>query len=177
MTESLIFILRELCKYLPYLYILMFIVSIGIHKTMSSLALTVILLACAELIINSITHPLRIALYDQSVDTVIRLSIWLLFWCYFYALCVFILEKSHVWLNISKNHTLVVTESLFAAMIILELLHFTTAFLLTNSDIRSIYHLGIPLISLSMGIFLFCQFLLSIKDHYVSHSYTPSGTA
>lgn len=175
MIETFIYSLKELCKYLPYIYTLLFFLNIAVHKKMSSLSITLILVACAEFIIDSITSSPLMALNDPSVEVIIRLSTWLLFWCYFYALCVFLLEKSHVWLNVSKSRTLVITESVFAVLIALELLHFTMAYFFQNSHLVSIYHFGVPIIRLSMGVYLLSQFLLSIKDHYVSRTHTPSG--
>lgn len=177
MTETFISTVRELCNYLPYLYILMFVLSLGLYKQLTSLSLTIILVACAEIFMDAIASPLLTALNDKSVDAIIRLGIWLMFWCYFYALCVYALEKSHIWLNISKGRTLVIIESVFGVLILFELLYFANAFFIQSNAVKAVYHAGLPFAGLSMGVYLFSELLLSIKDHYVSRSNTASDAA
>lgn len=177
MIETFIVTVKELCNFLPYLYILLFVLSIGVHKQISSLSITIILVACAEFIMDAVAGPLFTAVSDTSVDDVIRLSVWMLFWCYFYGLCVYVLEKSHIWLNISKEKILVIIESGFALLILFELLYFANAFFIESIHIELFYNAGLPLVGFSMGIYLSFQLLLSIKDHYVSRTRTASSAA
>ena len=75
---SVVPILLEIRDWLPFLYSLLFVVSIGVFKKHTSLSLIVVLLALFEFISNAITLPLLDIMNDKSIDYVIRLSAWVL---------------------------------------------------------------------------------------------------
>ncbi len=162
--------LLEICNYLPHFYVLMFIVSIGTMKQQTSLSITIILVALAEFIMDSVSGPLLSAMSDKSIEYVVRASIWTSFWCLFYLACVFVFQKFHEWLNLTKNRILISVQLLFGSLSILELARYLDAMLLKTDFIKTIYAAGIPIIGLTIGIYLFSELLLSIKATYANRS-------
>lgn len=171
MSLTLLYTLQELCNYLPYLYVLMFILGIGIHKQLSSLSIIIILMACAEFIMDTTGSSLLKALSNRGLADGVGMSIWALFWCYLYAMAVLVFEKSHHWLNLSKGRELITIQALFGLATVIQIIDFVNIMVFQIQAIYIVYEAGIPLIGLAIGVYLLAELLLSIKDNYfVSHT-------
>ncbi len=164
--------IKELCEHLPYLYLVIFIVSLGTSKQQTSLSITVILMATSEFIISSVNGPLLAALNDKSIEYVVRVSAWTSFWCLFNLTYVCILQKCHEWLNLGKGRVLITAQVSFGVLSLFELLRFLDAMFfnvvsINNVSVKDIYTASIALIGMFVGIYLLVELLLSIKDSHV----------
>ena len=177
MTETFISTFRELCSALPYLYVLMFMLCIGVQKQLSSLSITIILVACAEFIMDTAASPLLTALNDKTITYEVRASIWAISWCYMYAIAVYAFEKSHHWLNIQKGKELFVIQLLFGFSAVLELFDYINLMVFKFPSLFVIYEIGLPALGLAIGLYLITQLLLSIKDRYVNRDHSASNVA
>ena len=73
----------NIAKSLPYLYTLLFVVSIGTTKHLSSLSITVVVLALAEFFSATLNAPFIELIYDQDIEFVLRVGIWVIVWSIF----------------------------------------------------------------------------------------------
>jgi len=162
---------------MPYLYVFMFLLCIGVQKQLSSLSVTIILVACAEFAMDALASPLLTALNDKSMTYEVRMSMWALFWCYLYAFIVLAIEKSHHWLNIGKGRALFFVQVLFGISAILELIEYVNALVFKTGILAEVYDFGLPTIGLAIGLHLITQLLLSIKDRYVNRDHGASSAA
>ena len=146
--------LVEIESILPFLYSLLFVVSIGVFKKHTSLSLIVVLLALFEFISNAITLPLLDIMNDKSIDYVIRLSAWVGFWVLSNRLIIELLQRAHEWLNISKGKELVMVQGAYIGLISLLFLYYLNAIFVDSSILSVIPRLGIPTINLSIAGYL-----------------------
>lgn len=151
---SVVPILLEIRDWLPFLYSLLFVVSIGVFKKHTSLSLIVVLLALFEFISNAITLPLLDIMNDKSIDYVIRLSAWVGFWVLSNRLIIELLQRAHEWLNITKGKELVMVQGAYIGLISLLALHYIDRVFTRSDIINVVYQFGIPTINLSIAGYL-----------------------
>ena len=174
MTETIISTARELCNYLPYLYVFMFLLCIGVQKQLSSLSITIILVASAEFIMDNVASPFLSFLNNNTFGYDVKMSMWSLFWCYMYAGIVLFLNKSHQWLNITKETKVKVVQYLFTVLALIQVIDYLNIFLLKSEHLSFVYEFGTPATGLAIATFLLYQLLISIKDHYVNRGRSAS---
>ena len=162
--------LNELCNYLPYLYVVMFLLCIATSKKLTSLSITIILIACAEFIIDAVAPPLSAISSDRTLEYVVRVSVWTGFWTFSYMIIGIVLHKSHDWLNLVKGRAVKQVHYLLAGLAALEWLGYVNAFFIKQEFIKTLYALGIPALGLLLGVYLFIELGLSIKDKYVNRT-------
>lgn len=160
--------LQGVCDYLPHLYMVMFMVSIGTTKQQTSLSIIVILLSVTEFAMNSVAGPLREALNDKSIEYVVRLSAWIMFWCVVNFLVVLILQKSHEWLNLAKGRVLTTVQVMYGVLVILQLEYFINAMFIKAPILNTIHYAGIPATTLIIGVYLLFELILSLKANYAN---------
>jgi len=151
---SVVPILLEIRDWLPFLYSLLFVVSIGVFKKHTSLSLIVVLLALFEFISNAITLPLLDIMNDKSIDYVIRLSAWVGFWVLSNRLIIELLQRAHEWLNITKGKELVMVQGAYIGLISLLAIDFINQITFKTIVIDVLYRFGIPTINLSIAGYL-----------------------
>ena len=169
--------LIELCIYLPYLYIAMFVGCIGVAKKLTSLSITIVLMACAEVVLDAAEIPLFAFVSDKSIEYAVRVGIWMLFWSYCYLLAVFILQKSHDWLNLVKGRAVYRVQALLTTAVGVEVLTFINTMFIKTAFIKQIYTVAIPLLGLLIGVYLFIELILLIREKYADHTRAVSRTA
>lgn len=144
----------EIGSYLPYLYSLLFVVSIGIFKKHTSLSLIIVILALAEFAMEATTLPLLSTLNNKSIEYVIRLGVWVLFWGMVDLLIIWLLQKTHIWLNISKGKELKFVQGAYILLIALLLVHFINRVVTEISIVDLVYHFGVPIINFTIAAYL-----------------------
>lgn len=156
-------LLLEIRDWLPYIYSLLFVVSIGVFKKQTSLSIIVVLLALFEFTSNSITLPLLELMNDKSIDYVYRLSAWVGFWMLYVYAQIVLLQKAHIWLNVTKGKELVFVQSGLLGIILLFMLYFTNAMFLKSKVVAYIPQFGIPALNLSIAGFLLFAMLKQVE--------------
>lgn len=169
--------LIELCNYLPYLYIAMFVGCIGITKKLTSLSITIILMACTEVLLDAAEIPLFSLVSDKSLEYEVRVGIWLMFWTTCYFVAVFILQKFHDWLNLVKGRAVYRVQALLTAAIAVELITFTNTIFIKTTFIKQMYTAAIPILGLLIGVYLFIELGLSIREKYADHNIITGRSA
>jgi len=161
--------LNELCNFLPYLYFGMFLVCIGIAKKQTSLSITIILMSCAEFIMDAAAPHLFNFAMDRSIEYEVRVGIWMLFWSYCFMFFALILQKSHDWLNLVKKRAVYIVQALLAALAGVEWITFTNTVFLKTVFIKQMYTAAVPVLGLVIFVYLFIELSLSIKEKYAEH--------
>ncbi|MCY7295049.1 hypothetical protein [Alteromonas sp. a30] len=139
---------------MPFIYSLLFVVSIRSFKQYTSLSVIVVLLALFEFASNAVTLPLLNALNDKSITYFYRLSAWVGFWILVDAAIIQTLQKAHVWLNVSKGKELVIVQWAYTVLICLLTMYYLNALSLNSEIIARIPQIGIPIINLSLAGYL-----------------------
>ena len=147
----------NIAKSLPYLYTLLFVVSIGTTKHLSSLSITVVVLALAEFFSATLNAPFIELIYDQDIEFVLRVGIWVIVWSIFSFLVVLILQKCHEWTNTSKGIELKIVQAAYVISIVLHTLMFVNQMLVHLTFLDRIYNFGIPFINFSIAGYLLLQ--------------------
>lgn len=147
-------IVMELDSYLSYLYSGLFLVSLAVFKKHTSLSITIVLLALAEFVMQGITMPLLQIVSDKSTPYIIRLGVWLMTWICIDLFVVYMLQKAHEWLNLSKGIELQIIQGAFIAFMVLHLIHFIDRMLIRSDVLGLCYQFGIPLLNFSIAGYL-----------------------
>lgn len=166
--------LIELCNYLPYLYIAMFVGCVGIDKKLTSLSVTIVLMALVEVLLDAAEIPLYSLVSDQSIEYEVRDGIWTMFWSFCYLFAVFIMQKFHDWLNLVKGRAVYRVQALLTAAIGIETITFANTVFLKTTVIKQMYAAAIPVIGLLIGVYLFIELSLSIREKYARHATATS---
>ena len=147
----------------PYIYSLLFVVSIATFKRLTSLSIIVILLALFEFASNEITLPFLELMNDKSIDYVYRLSALIGFWMLYVYAQIVLLQKAHIWLNVTKGKELIFVQSGLLGIILLFMLYFTNAMFLESKVVAYIPQFGIPALNLSIAGFLLFAMLKQVE--------------
>ena len=156
-------LLSEIRDWLPYIYSLLFVVSIGVFKKQTSLSIIVVLLALFEFTSNGIFTPFLELVNDKSTAYVYRLSAWVGFWMLYVYAQIVLLQKAHVWLNVTKGKELVFVQSGLLGIIILFMLYLTDRLFIKNDLLHQVYQFGIPALNLSIAGFLLFAMLKQVE--------------
>jgi len=145
----------------------MFFLCIANSKKLTSLSATIILVASAEFIMDAVASPLFAIASDKTIEYVVRVSAWTGFWTFFYMIIGICLHKAHDWLNLAKGRAVKNVHYLFASLAAAEWLGYVNAFFIKQEFIKTVYAVSIPALGLLLGVYLFIELGLSIKDKYV----------
>ncbi len=161
---SLNTILLEIGDYIPYLYSLVFLVSIAMSRKLTSLSIIVILLAVAEFAMHSARDPIRELLNDKTIEYIVRLSAWIVFWTLVDLFIIIVLQKVHQWLNLAKTRELMVVQGCYLLIMCLHLMFFVNAWFVQISFIDTAYRLAIPIVNITIAVYLLVELLLYARN-------------
>ena len=147
----------------PYIYSLLFVVSIATFKRLTSLSIIVVLLALFEFTSNEITYPFLDLVNDKSIAYAYRLSAWAGFWMLYVYAQIVLLQKAHIWLNVTKGKELVFVQWGLLSIILLFMVSLIDRIFIQNSVLDILYRLGIPALNLSIAGFLLFAMLKQVE--------------
>lgn len=160
---SLHALLTEIHVVVPYLYSLLFLVSIGVFKKNTSISIIVVILALFEFIASSITFPFLEFLDGDDIPYYMAMALWVGFWVSVDVFIIYILQKAHFWLKINKGPELVYVQGAYLGLISLLALHYINRMIIKVDAIDLIYHYGIPAINLSIAGYLLFALLKQME--------------
>ncbi|UAA37386.1 hypothetical protein KIH87_11740 [Paraneptunicella aestuarii] len=158
--------LREVAVNTSYLYSLVFLVGIALFKKQTSLVITSTFLAIAEFIMQAINDPVREFFNDKSVEYVLRLSGWIVFWSLVALFIIAMLQKVHQWLNIAKGRELKVVQSCYVVVILLHGMFYINAMFLGTTILDMGYRYGILIMNIGIALYLLTELLIQARKKY-----------
>lgn len=153
----------EIGSYLPYLYSLLFILSIGIFRKHNSLSLIVVVLAIAEFAMITVRDVLVEVMLDKSIEYVIRLGVWVLFWSIVDLFIIWLLQKSHEWLNLTKGKELKTVQGAYILLIGLHFVMFINRMIIQVEPLDMLYQFGVPIINFTIAAYLMFNVLKQME--------------
>lgn len=160
-------LLIEIDSYLPFLYSLVFIVSIGVCRRVNSLTIIAAFLAILEFISSAVTLPLLNVLNEREIERVVAFSAWSLFWTLVALFTVVMLQQIHVWLNIEKKRELKTVQGFNVFLIILYLVDYTNSIFIKSDWLAYFYSIAVPTTFISIASYLLFELAKHARFAYV----------
>lgn len=160
--------LLEFNSYLPYLYSLVFLVSIGVCRRINSLTIIASFLALTEFMSNEAIYPLLDILNEPSIEYIVALSAWAVFWTLVALMTVVILQKVHQWLNVAKERELKTVQGFYLFIIVLHIIDYTNSVFLKVDWIAYLYSIAIPTTFISIAGYLLFELAKHARQAYVN---------
>ncbi len=148
--------------YFPFLYSVLFFVSIGVLKRTTSLALTVLVLALAEFTMSAIRDPVWAFASDQSINYEVRLAAWYGCWFLCNIVIAFVIQYIHVWLNITRGREASIILLVRMGFVVMHFISYFNQAFLDVQVIETVYQIGIPMLNLGVAVFLLYSMLRSL---------------
>ncbi len=151
--------LAKLGDFLPYLYSLLFFVSIGVSKRATSLAITVLVLAMAEFFMNGLRDPVLAFASDEQFNYEARLAVWYGCWVVGNVAIVFALQYTHVWLNVTREREASIIILVLMGYVVMHSIGFFNRVFVDIPAISLFYQIGIPTLNVGVAVFLLYSML------------------
>lgn len=155
--------LLNLGSYLPYLYTVLFLLSAGISKKLTSLSIIVVFLALAEFVMYPINGPLLAYFNELGLTYTYRLCAWVVFWVAIARLQIHLLQKLHEWLNVSKGKALERVQYGISGIIALFLIDLINQLIFKTEILDWLYRFGVPFINFSIAGYLLFAVLKHVE--------------
>lgn len=156
-------VVLEIDSYLPFLYTLLFLLSAATSKKLNSASIIVVFLALAEFVMQSVTGPLLTYLNEVKLTYAFRLCAWVAFWVTVARLQIYLLQKLHVWLNVSKGRYLEVVQYGISSIIALFLIDLINQLIFKVEALDLLYRLGVPFINFAIAGYLLYAVLKNVE--------------
>lgn len=150
-------------------------VSIGVYKCATSLTIVSVILALGEYSQEVIKRPLWEFVADNSYDYDLRIMAWVGVWVVTYTIMIVTLHKLHIWLNVTKSKEARVVQWILTGSLILQILKYLDEILISSKAMLMLYQFGIPIINLSLAVYVLYVLLRKILDVNFKVSVRPAG--
>ncbi|MCY7294604.1 hypothetical protein [Alteromonas sp. a30] len=156
-------VLLEIGSYLPYLYTVLFLLSAATSKKLNSASIIVVFLALAEFVMYPINEPLLAYFNEVGLTYTFRLCAWVVFWVTVAYLQIYLLQKLHIWLNVSKGRHLEVVQYGISGIIALFLIVLVNQLFFKVEALELLYRLGVPFINFAIAGYLLYAVLKNVE--------------